>query len=37
MQPGTFPWGPTLCGWTLANPTPTVLAIPDTLQDARWV
>lgn len=32
---GEFPWRWAFCGWSLAPPTPQVLVIEDTLQDAR--
>ena len=32
---GEFPWRWAFCGWSLAPPSPQVLVIEDTLQDAR--
>lgn len=32
---GEFAWRWAFCGWSLAPPTPQVLVIEDTLQDAR--
>lgn len=33
---GDFPWRWAFCGWSLAPPIPTVLAIEDTHRDARF-
>ena len=33
---GEFEWRWAFCGWSLAPPSPQVLVIEDTLQDARY-
>ena len=33
---GDFPWSCSFCGWSLANPTPQTLIVPDAREDARF-
>lgn len=33
---GDFPWSCSFCGWSLANPTPQTLIVPDARADARF-
>ena len=33
---GEFPWRCSFCGWSLANPTPQTLIVPDATADARF-